>query len=236
MSRSLLEWAAETGRRAVRAWRPHRQVAFGRRDANREGYDRARRAASERGYPPVERETGGRAVAHTGRTVAFALADPATEGIDARYDRVTALVRTALSDLGVETTAGEPPDSFCPGTHSLQANGKVVGIAQRVRRDAALTGGIAVADDPGAVAAVLDPVYAALDVPFDPDSVGSVAAAGGPADPDAVARAIESGLAGDGTRAVVDAADLAAELGDPERRGDPNPGDPEDCGDPDPGD
>ena len=44
---------------------------------------------------------------------------------------------------------------------------------------------------------MLDPVYGALSVPFDPASVGSVAASGGPADPERVARAVESALVGD---------------------------------------
>ena len=84
--------------------------------------------------------------------------------------------------VGVDASEGEPPDSFCPGTHSLQADGKVVGIAQRVRQDVALTAGLVVVRDHDAVAAVLSPVYDALGVPFDPASVGSVARAGGTVD------------------------------------------------------
>jgi lipoate-protein ligase A len=201
VNRRLLEIAAD-GHTAVRAVTPHRQVAFGRRDTRAEGYGRARRAARERGFPPTERDVGGRAVAYTGNTVAFLRATPVDDrsaiDIDARYDRVTATVREALAGVGADLDGGEPPDSFCPGSHSLQSTaGKVVGIAQRVRREAATTAGIVVVRDHAPVASVLGPVYDALSVPFDPTTVGSVARAGGPTDPGAVARAVESGLAGD---------------------------------------
>ncbi|MBX0295623.1 lipoyl protein ligase domain-containing protein [Haloarcula nitratireducens] len=199
-TRELADRAADDGTPALRVWTPHRQIAFGRRDRRAEGYDRARAAATERGYATLERSVGGRAVAYTGNTVAFALAEPTADGrssIGARYDRVTAAVRRALADVGVEAREGEPPDSFCPGTHSLQADGKLVGVAQRVRQRVALTAGIVVVRDHAAIAAVLDPVYDALDVPFDPDSVGSVARAGGVGDSEAVVAALERELVGD---------------------------------------
>jgi len=214
VSLSLVDWTAHTGRTAVRVWRPHRQVAFGRRDKNSDGYGRARRIAHERGYPPVEREVGGRAVAYTGTTVALVRMEPGgRDGIDDRYDRATAAVRRALGQVGVDAEEGEPPDSFCPGTHSLQSRGKIVGLAQRVRRDASVTGGVCVVRDHRAIAGILGPVYEALGVPLDPDSVGSVARAGGNDDPAAVIRAIESELVGDREREVVDAEDV--ETGDP---------------------
>jgi lipoate-protein ligase A len=197
---AMLARTGGTGEPAVRAWTPHRQVAFGRRDATEAGYERAVAAARERGFEPVERAVGGRAVAYTGSTVAFAHAVPVDgdrTGIDARYRATTGRIRTALADLGVDARPGEPPDSFCPGDHSLQAGGKLVGIAQRVRTDAALVAGCVVVDDREAFAAVLGAVYDALGRPFDSGSVGSVAAAGGPADPDRVARTVERRLAGD---------------------------------------
>lgn len=197
----LLEVAA-AGEPAVRVWRPHRQVAFGRRDAALEGYDRARTAARERGFPPIERDVGGRAVAYDGETtLSFARAEPVADlrrGTDERYERLTADLERALADLGVDAARGEPADSFCPGAHSLQvADGKLAGIAQRVRQDAAVVSGVLVVDAADQLAGVLEPVYDALAVPFDPDSVGSVAAAGGPAAPDRVRATLEDALVGD---------------------------------------
>jgi lipoate-protein ligase A len=190
---------------AVRVWSPHRLVAFGRRDATREGYDRAREAARERGFPPVEREVGGRAVAYTGSTVAFVRATP-VDGprgeIGARYDTAIADLRDALAGLGVDAAEGEPPDSFCPGSHSLQADcggrpRKLAGLAQRVRSDVAVVAGVLVVDDHDAIADVLDAVYEALGVPLDPESVGSVEFANDESDPDRVVEAVEDALVGD---------------------------------------
>jgi len=106
----------------------------------------------------------------------------------------TGAVQRALATAGVEASEGEPPDSFCPGAHSLQADGKVVGLAQRVRQDVALTAGVVIVRDRDAITAVLDPVYEALGVPFAPDSVGSVARAGG--DAAAVVDALATELVG----------------------------------------
>jgi lipoate-protein ligase A len=192
-TRAMLDRAGETGEPAVRVWTPHRQVAFGRREASEAGYDRAVTAARDHGFEPVERSVGGRAVAYTGSTVAFAHAVPVANprtGLGDRYDAAVGRLRRALATLGVDAVPGEPSDSFCPGSHSLQCGGKLVGVAQRVRTDAALVAGCVVVDDHETFAEVLTAVYDALDQPFDPDSVGSVAAAGGPSDPDRVVAAV----------------------------------------------
>ncbi|WP_281195444.1 lipoate--protein ligase family protein [Halorubrum sp. F4] len=200
----LLANAAE-GLAGVRVWAPPRHVAFGRRDVREPGHDRARRAAGTAGFDPIRRDVGGRAVAYTGDTLAFAVALPIDGdrgSIDERYATVTRAVRSALEESGAGISSGEPPDSFCPGDHSLRVGGgeseggKLAGIAQRVRSDAALVAGCVVVSrhDAHAIATVLDPVYDALDVPFDPGSVGSVAAAGGPSDARRIARAVEHAL------------------------------------------
>ena len=209
VSTSLVDLAASTDTPAVRVWSPPRQVAFGRRDRNAAGYERARSAASERGFPPVDRAVGGHAVAYTGDTLAFALARPTDElrtGIGARYDAAIEDLSGAIRACGVDTAEGEPPKAFCPGSYSLQADGtlgasgKIAGLAQRVRAEVAIVAGIVIARDADAIAAVLDPVYDALDVPFDPSSVGSVADAGG--DPDRLREAIEDALVGDAPRSI----------------------------------
>ncbi|MFC7193530.1 lipoate--protein ligase family protein [Halosimplex aquaticum] len=179
------------GEPAVRVWRPHRQIAFGRRDTAADGYDRAREIAEAQGFPPVEREVGGRAVAYTGSTLAFARVTPVEDprsGLQDRYDAATEDLLAALEDLGADAREGEPQGSFCPGTHSVQADcgeraGKLAGLAQRVRADAAVVAGVLVVRDRAEIAAVLDPVYDALGVAFDPETVGSVADAGGESDP-----------------------------------------------------
>ncbi|MFB6171265.1 MAG: biotin/lipoate A/B protein ligase family protein [Haloarculaceae archaeon] len=200
-TRRLTDEVAASGEPAVRVWRPRPQVAFGRRDARAAGYERARAIARERGYEPVERRTGGRAVAYTGETVSFVRVQPTDEertGIQARYERTLAAIEDALAALGVATERGEPPAAFCPGTHSLQAaGGKVVGLAQRLGGGTATVGGLLLVRDHAAVAAVLEPVYAALDVPFDPDAVGSLARAGSEVPPARARSAVERALAGE---------------------------------------
>lgn len=192
--------AASEAEPAIRVWQPRQQVAFGRRDAGAPGYNRARRVARDYGFVPVGRSVGGRAVAYAGTTVAFCRAEPVEdprEGLQERYDRTLEAVETALADVGVEPERGEPEGAFCPGSHSLSVDGrKVVGVAQRVTTDAALVAGLAIPRDRWAIAEVLEAVYGELDVPFDPASVGSVRAAGGDADPEALRSAIEDALVG----------------------------------------
>jgi len=207
VTREAVARVAETGEPAVRVWVPHRQVAFGRRDARAEGYERARAAAAERGYASLERSVGGRAVAYTGAsTLAFARIEPVEDvrgGLDDRYERLTVDVRRALRRLGVPAERGEPGDAFCPGQHSLQREGKLVGIAQRVQQGAATTSGVCIVDERADLADVLAAVYDALGVPFDPAAVGSVAAAGGPGDAETVRATVEDELVGDREPTVV---------------------------------
>lgn len=199
VTRDLLEWVRDHEEPAVRVWAPGRVVAFGRRDANEDGYDDAVRAARDHGFPTVERRVGGRAVAYTDTTLAFARLTPTEDirtGLEARYDAMVADVVDALRAVGVsDAREGEPSASFCPGDHSVRADcGKLAGVAQRVTKGASLTSGVLVVDDRDAIAGVLDDVYPELGAPFDPDSVGSVAAAGG--DPGAVRDELEAALVG----------------------------------------
>ena len=203
---------ADGGESAVRVWIPHRQVAFGRRDARRSGYDQARETADARGFQPVERSVGGRAVAYDGETtIAFARAEPIADfrqGVDERYEHLTATLETVLEDFGAEIDRGEPDDAFCPGSHSLSAidargrRRKIAGIAQRVRREAAMTAGVLLVANRDELAGVLDVVYDALGLPLNPSAVGSVHAAGGPADADRLRTAVEDALVGDAEAVV----------------------------------
>lgn len=209
----LTELVANTGEPAIRAWTPTRQVAFGRRDATADGFVRAQKLAVERGYTPVQRGVGGHAVVYTGETVAFVFVTPDDgdrSGIQARYEHATELLKRTLERLGTQVSRGEPDAAYCPGDHSLQHAGKIAGLAQRVRRDAAVVGGcvtVREADEP-VIGDVLSSVYDALGIEFDPTSVGSVESAGGSGDPEQVTRSIETTFLGDRTGTVVEAGDL----------------------------
>lgn len=215
-TRAMVAEAGERDQPALRVWRPGTQLAFGRRDRRTDGYEAARAAADAHGFPPVERSVGGRAVAYADRTLAFAYAVPVADnrrGLDDRYE--TAVERTvgALRDCGARVEAGEPADAYCPGDHSVRAagGGKIAGIAQRVRRGAALVAGSVTVADEEPIGRVLCDVYDAMSVAFDPASVGSVAAAGGPSDPTPVRRALETAFVADRERRLRDATALDAD-------------------------
>lgn len=194
---ALLDRAAEADEPCVRVWIPPRGVSFGPRDRRAEGYAAARQVASARGFPPTDRAVGGRAVACTGSTVAFARAEPASDthaGIERRYERFAGEIRTVLRGLDVPVRRGEPPKSFCPGGHSLQCEGKVVGFAQRVGQNAAAVVGLLVVEGHGELADVLAAVYEELGIPFRPRSVGSLARAGGITDAECVAARLYGAL------------------------------------------
>jgi lipoate-protein ligase A len=216
---AMLTDAGESGVPAVRVWAPGRSLAFGRRDARADGYPRAKAAAREHGFLPVERSVGGRAVAYADSTLAFARAvplDDARSGLNDRYEAAVSTLVDALRDAGADVERGEPLASYCPGDYSVRVagGGKVAGIAQRVRQDAALVSGCVTVAERGPIRAVLRPVYDALGVPFDPDSVGSVVQAGGPDDPEAVREALEAGFVGEGAVKIREVADLPADAGD----------------------
>lgn len=197
LTETLLSKAIERDQSALRIWAPPRHVAFGRRDSTREGYPAALQLARRAGYPSIQRTVGGHAVVCTGRTVAFTRILPgetSTSGIRGRYDETLSRLERALGELGVDVSRGEPDGAFCPGTCSLSAQGKIVGLAQRVRHEGTLVAGLILVDDHQTVGTVLEPVYDALSLPFDPDAVGSIARAGGEADHDRVTASLEKHL------------------------------------------
>jgi len=203
---ALLDRTAETGVPAVRVWQPHRQVAFGRRDTRVEAYDAAKESAQTQSFEPTERRVGGRAVAYTGRTLAVAHAIPINDirqGMCDRYKATSQMLVEVLTGLGADVTRGEPPHTYCPGSHSVSSldksgepAAKVAGIAQRVQSGAALVAGCLTVSkqDVGTLQEVLVPVYQSVGVDFDPATVGSVETAGGSGDPDVVAHALEDAL------------------------------------------
>lgn len=197
VSTSLADRVASTGIPAVRVWSPPRQLAFGPRDRAASTYEAAAAVARTAGYPPTDRAVGGRAVALTGTTVAVLVAEPVSNprtGVEARYQRIARAIQRGLWAVGVPAQVGEPEGAFCPGSHSLSCGGKIAGVAQRVRADAALVAGVVlVEDDPDAIS-LLGRIYDVLSLPIDPAAIGSVEAVGGAADPNRIVAAIESRL------------------------------------------
>jgi lipoate-protein ligase A len=85
------------------------------------------------------------------------------------------VVRRALARVGVDARRGELPGEYCPGAWSLHAGGvKLAGIAQRVRRSAAWTEGVLLVGGADRVREVLVVVHEALDLTWDPSTLGAV--------------------------------------------------------------
>lgn len=164
-----------------------RHVGVTRRDTRRSGFERAVRVANDEGYPVFVRGSGGGATAADSGAFGFSIVRPAGEdgsrSVGERYDEAASLVLGALGRLGLRAEVGEVRSEFCPGDHSIRLGGyengmKLVGIAQRLTRRATSVGGLVLVSGEERLARVLDLVYSALDLPFRPESVGSLYRAG----------------------------------------------------------
>jgi lipoate-protein ligase A len=164
----------------VRSYRPAPTVAFGRRDSFLPGFARASAAARRRGFTPVIRGAGGRAAAYDEGCLVFDEVMPAAEsttGIQERFADEAGRQAEALRGLGVDARVGAVPGEYCPGEFSVNARGrlKLIGAAQRIVRGAWLVSSVVVVDGASNLRTVLEDVYAALELAWDPATVGAVA-------------------------------------------------------------
>ncbi|MGZ4351897.1 MAG: lipoyl protein ligase domain-containing protein, partial [Solirubrobacteraceae bacterium] len=197
----LARVAAGRRRSLVRVYRPWPTVAFGRRDSFLPGFAQAAAAAERHGFEPVIRSAGGRAAAYHEECLVIeeiiAAAD-ATSGIQDRFADEAASQAAALQVLGVDARVGEVPGEYCPGEFSVNARGetKLIGAAQRIIRGAWLFSSVVVVDGSSRLRAVLDDVYAALGLGWDPATTGSIADERADAGLGRVREALLAGLAG----------------------------------------
>lgn len=175
---------------------PAKKVAFGKQDVTSPGYKQAAVEARQRGYAAIERLAGGRAAVFHPGTIAFSWTIPQLEAraeITLRFKEIADIVAGALETLGVDAHIGEIPGEYCPGAYSVSARRatKIMGVGQRIVRGAAHVGGVVVVNDAAAVRDVLVPVYSALDLSWDPATVGSIEdELGAPRDMEKVADAL----------------------------------------------
>jgi lipoate-protein ligase A len=181
LAQTLLERVGRHGGAPVlRCYRALPTVAFGRRDTLAPGFAAAAAAARAHGFEPVVRAPGGHAAAYHEDCIVLdevMPADDAVSGMQERFAAEAARQVAALRSLGVDARIGEVPGEYCPGAFTVNARGavKLIGTAQRLIRGAWLLSTIVVVDREGALRAVLEDVYAALDLHWDPATVGSVA-------------------------------------------------------------
>jgi lipoate-protein ligase A len=97
-------------------------------------------------------------------------------GIHERFEATATLIARALREVGVDARVGEVPREYCPGRWSVNAAGarKLAGTGQRVVAGGSHTGAVIVVDGAERVRSVLEPVYAALGLDWDPRTVGAV--------------------------------------------------------------
>jgi lipoate-protein ligase A len=135
---------------------------------------------------------------------------------------MAALLQHAFARLGVMSHVGELPGEYCPGEYSISAGGrKVMGVGQRLARNAAHVGGVIVVSDGSLVRSVLVPVYRALGLKWKPETAGSLQDVA-PATTLAVVADAVVGVLGESNEmypTVLDEAtlDLAADLSDQHR-------------------
>jgi octanoyl-[GcvH]:protein N-octanoyltransferase len=180
VSRAILERvAAGELPPTIRIHRPANEVAFGRQDVASPGYEAAVRAAEAAGFAAVERLAGGRAALFHRGTIAIARAYRESRPPSrtyARFEEISELVARAIGSLGVDARVGEVPGEYCPGAYSVNARGvrKLVGIGQRMISGGAHVGVVIVVSDSELLRRVLEPVYAALALEWDPRTAGSI--------------------------------------------------------------
>ena len=168
------------GRRppALRTYRPTPTLAFGRRDTFLPGFAQAVAAARRRGFTPVIRGAGGRAAAYDQGCVIFdeIMLDNGS-GIRERFADDARRQAEVLQRLGVDARVGEVAGEYCPGEFSVNARGRVklIGAAERIVRGAWLHSSVVVVEGAPVLRAVVEDVYAALGLDWDPATVGAIA-------------------------------------------------------------
>jgi octanoyl-[GcvH]:protein N-octanoyltransferase len=177
----LLESVAGGDRGPVlRCYRPPATVAFGRRDTFLPGFAAAAGAARAHGFTPVIRAAGGRAAAYDGGCLVLDEIMPAPDwltGIEARFAGDAERQAAALRGLGIDARVGEVPGEYCPGAFTVNAGGarKLIGAAQRAIPGGWLLSTVVVVSGTSRLRGVLESVYDALKLDWDPATVGAVA-------------------------------------------------------------
>ncbi len=164
---------------ALRAYRPQPTVAFSGRDCLEPGIGAATRAARALGFAAVRRGPGGRAAAYHPGAIGLDQVRAEPLGMDSirnRFIQFGDLLTGALRSLGVDAQLGPVPGEYCPGEFSINdgRGHKLVGTAQRLIPGGWLFSSMILVTDADSVRDVLEPVYAALGLPWDPATVGAV--------------------------------------------------------------
>ena len=181
VSRSILQRvSAHEMPETLQIGRPHRTVAFGKHDALTDGFDPAVAIAIEHGFDPTIRIAGGRAVVFHPQTIRFVWTVPSIDPVVRMHNRFTAVannVVATLASFGIDSDIGEVPGEYCPGVYSVHVPGagKVMGVGQRLARNAAQVAGMIVVRGASQINEVLVPIYKELGLDMNPSRTGAIA-------------------------------------------------------------
>lgn len=180
ISGDLLSEVARGERGPVaRLYRPGATLAFGKLDSLQPGYARARGCATAHGYEPVLRIAGGRAAAYDGGSLVYEEIVPVehiASGLRERFEAMAGMLVTALRAVGADARIGALDGEYCPGEFSINVGGaiKVAGLAQRVKRGAALITSSIVVTGGEPIRTVLVDVYRELGLAWVPATAGAL--------------------------------------------------------------
>ncbi len=173
----LLDETSRTGKSYLWVWNPLKQLALSPSSLNRNGVSEAIKHAERKGFPAVERITGGGPVPHNGRTVSFVYTDRIDNtdiGLNDRYREITSNLSDLLGSLDISVSCGESMGEFCPGQYSIHAEGKIAGVAQRLKRNSALTSGVVVIEYNEGYRELTKSVYEYIGLDFRDETMDSV--------------------------------------------------------------
>lgn len=183
----------------LRIYIPQATMAFGQRDARAVGFDSAVATARVHGFEPLVRKAGGRAMPyHHGCLVVDHIQAEKNAVLSSR-ERFAAFgeyFATLFQGFSIDARVGEIAGEYCPGEFSVHANVgaewqvKLVGTAQRVVNGAYLFSSALVISDPEPLREVLTPIYADLDLPLRPSTIGAASDANSAITVDSVINAI----------------------------------------------
>jgi lipoate-protein ligase A len=125
------------------------------------------------------RSVGGHAAPYDAGSIVVERFEPAedvTAGLEERFADQSDRLQRVLEQIGADARVGELDGEYCAGAHSISLGGrvKVAGIAQRAMRGGALTSAIITVHGGPWLRAMIERIYAALELDVDPATAGAL--------------------------------------------------------------
>ena len=124
----------------LRIWTNTKCLVVTRRQTRHPNFEKARLIMMKKGWPVVVRRSGGSTVVHRRGVLNVSLyigwSDIADwQGLASGYHQLLSLMQTACHRIGVKTSVGPSPKSYCDGAYNLLFESKkLAGTAARIRR------------------------------------------------------------------------------------------------------